>query len=314
MNPLVRTVLATIAYYDAMDYPLTSFEVWRYLSFEDVSAPAQYRTKQSIDTILATLEALVRDKRLLFIGGFYVFPGRVGLVKERRKRTILSIEKLQKMRRSIYLLRWVPFVRMILVTGRLAMKHAQRSSDWDILVVLKKGHIWTGRFLITIATQILGRRRTDAHHADHLCLNYFITTQSMDISLDDRFSAHEYMMARPIFNSINPEKFLRANMWIKRFRPHFDTMVLPSIYGVADSVLMHKIRHIGEFIATALRIEAPLRRWQRSKIMENPKTFMKGSMIIANDNELVFLPRPHSPRVLAIYHERCRQQGLRTCA
>ncbi len=314
MNPLVRTVLATIAYYDAMDYPLTLFEVWRYLSFEDVNAPAQYRVAQSMHAILMMLDALVRDGRLLCVDGFYVLPGRVNLVKERRKRVVISVQKLRMMRRSVRYLRWVPFLRMIFVTGRLAMKHAQNSSDWDVLIVLKKGHIWTGRFLITAITQIFGWRRTDAHHADHLCLNYFITTQSMSISLDDRFSAHEYMMARPIFASINPEKFLRANTWIKRFRPHFDSMMLSSVYRIADSTLMYTLRHIGEVIVTALRIEVPLRRWQRDKIMANPKTFTRGSMIIANDNELVFLPQPHSPRILAAYHERCQQQGLRACA
>ncbi len=314
MNPPSRTILATITYYDAMDYPLTLFEVWRHLSFEDTEAPEQYRKAQTLGEIHKILQMLTRDKSIACKDGFYVLCGREYLVEDRRRRIVLSVDKLHKMRKGVRLLRWVPFVRMVLVTGRLAMKHAQRGSDWDVLIVLKKGHIWTGRFLVTVMTHIFGRRRTDAHHADHLCLNYFITTESLEISLDDRYSAHEYMMARVVFASIKPEKFLRANAWIARFRPHFDAMILKSPYRVQDTVMTHRIRRAGEWICTKINVEKTLRRWQRKKILRNPKTFQKGSMIVANDDELIFLPRPHSPRVLAKYHDRCRQQGLRTCA
>lgn len=314
MNPLTRTVLATIAYYDAMDYPLTLFEVWRYLSFEDVHAPAQYRAGQTIGQINDVLMILIRDERLQCVDGMYVLPERESLVSERRQRMLTSTDKLQRMRRGIRLLRWIPFVRMVFVTGRLAMKHAQENSDWDVLIVLKEERIWTGRFLVTLVTQVFGLRKTDAHHKDHLCLNYFITTGSLSISLDDRYSAHEYMMARPLFASINPEKFLVANTWISRFRPHFDTLVLTSPYHTADTMFAYRVRKVGEWLCNMCGTEKFLRKWQRAKIMKNPKTFQKGSMIIANDNELVFLPHPHSPRVLSAYHERCRQQGLRTCA
>ncbi len=314
MNPLARTILATIAYYDAMDYPLTLLEVWRYLSLEDVNIQPQYRKPQTLGQIDAMLSMLVRDGRLACVDGFYVLPGREKLVPERRRRALISAVKLRTMRRGVRLLRYVPFVRQVWVTGRLAMKHAEKSSDWDVLIVLAKGHIWTGRFLVTLVTQLFGLRRTDAHHADHLCLNYFITTGSLSISLDDRYSAHEYMMARPLFASINPQKFLAANTWIKRFRPHFDTLVLRSPYAVSDTALTHRMRRAGEWLMRTLHTEGILKKWQRTKIMSNPKTFQPGSMIIANDNELVFLPQPHSPRVLAAYHERCRHQGLRTCA
>ena len=30
-SDLAKNILATIAYYDCLDYPLTSFEVWKYL-------------------------------------------------------------------------------------------------------------------------------------------------------------------------------------------------------------------------------------------------------------------------------------------
>ncbi len=314
MNPLVRTILATISYYDAMDYPLTLFEIWRFLSFEDINVPAQYRKERTLKDVQDIVDHLVRDKHIVCTNGFYALIGREHLVRERQRRTILSIDKLYRMRRCVKFLRHVPFVRMVLVTGRLAMKHAEENSDWDVLIVLKRGFIWTGRFFVTVVTHVLGRRRTDAHHADRLCLNYFITTGSLKISLDDRYSAHEYMMARPLFASINPQRFLSANLWIKRFRPHFDTLFVQSPYFIDDTATAYIMRHFCEWCLRVIHIEPLLQKIQYVKIMKNPKTSRENSVIVANDRELIFLPCPHSKRVLAAYHKRCRSLGLRSCA
>lgn len=314
MDPLTRTVLATICYYDALEYALSAFDVWRHLSLEDVNVQPQYRNARTVGEVLIILDTLVRDGRIICANGLYTLPGSTSLIQERQRRNRISTEKLQKMSRAVRLLRYMPFVRMVWVTGRLAMKNAVDTSDWDVLIILKKNHIWTGRFAITILTQIMGLRRTDAHHADHLCLNYWITTESMMISLDDRYSAHEYMTARPLFASINPEAFLHANSWIKKFRPNFDTTILSSPYRVHDTQWTHVVRRSIESILQSISLEHFLKKMQRSKIMHNPKTFQKGSMIIANDDELVFLPSPHSPRVLTAYHQRCQQEGLRACA
>lgn len=313
-HPLTRSVLATVCYYDVLDYPLTAFEVWRFLTYEDPAVAPQYRAVAPLRTVLDALQSLVRDGRLSCCDGFYVLPGRDVLVTRRRRRGTVSVVKLRRMRRAMRVMRLLPFVRQVWVTGRVAMKHAVAGSDWDVLVVLKEGHIWTGRLVVTAVLQLLGLRRTDHHHADHLCLNYWVTTGSMAISLDDRYSAHEYVMARPLWASVDPERFLAANAWISRFRPHFDAVVLPGALRVPDTALSHGIRHAAEACLGSQRLEALARRWQRAKIMANPKTLQKGSMIVANDRELIFLPSPHSPRVTARYHAACAREGLRLCA
>ena len=311
MHPLTRSILATVCYYDVMEYPLTSFEVWRYLTHEDPDGPAQYRNAVALSAVMSVLRDLVRDGRLEITDGFYTLPKRTMLVVQRRRRTLLSVHKLRRMRRAVRILRYLPFMRQVWGTGRVAMKNATADSDWDVLIVLAAGHIWTGRLIVTVVTHLLGLRRTDTHHADHLCLNYWITTDSMAISLDDRYSAHEYMMARPLWASVDPVRFLTANAWIGRYRPHYDTMVLPSPYRVPDTDLAHAWRRMWEYLLGSARLEAWLRNRQRARIMANPKTFRKGSMIVANDHELVFLPSPHSPRVLAAYHALCTREGLR---
>jgi hypothetical protein len=305
-------VLATMCYYDAMNYPLTAFEVWKHLAHEDIDrVRQQYRKGHTVGSILDVLNLLVQDRRLVLRDGFYILPNREQLVTLRLSRNNLSVHKLRKMQSMMRILRFVPFVRQVWVTGRLAMKFAQNGSDLDVLIVLKEKRIWIGRLIVTTVVHLLGWRRHGKYTRDRLCLNYFITTNSLAISLDDRFSAHEYMMARCLFTSISPTQFLIANNWITRFRPHFDALLtLPSSYFIKDIGIAYFVRQAGEWLLNGKWLEQFVRRIQRSKIMRNPNTFKKGSMIVVNDQELIFLPNPHSPQIRHKYQALCQVQGL----
>ncbi len=312
MQPLARFVLSTIAYYDAMDMPLTGFEVWRFLHYDDVHVPAQYRKRYALHEVLSALDALVRDAVIVHVDGMYVLAGREGLVVVRRQRSVRFARVLRRVRRAVSVLRYVPFMRMILLTGRLAAKRATAHSDWDVLIVTAGGRIWWGRLLVMLVATLLGRRKTDRRHADRLCFNHFITDASLTIVLDDRFSAHEYMMARMLFSSIRPSRFFAANMWIQRFRPQYDTWWARPWFFVSDTRLSYGMRSMGERIISALpRLADFVKRCQRRKIMRNPKTYRRGAMIIANDRALIFLPQPHAPRVFAAYQQRATALGLR---
>ena len=48
MNSLEKSVLATIAYYDVLDYPLTGFEVFKYL-INPLHLMAQAGLKQNLE-------------------------------------------------------------------------------------------------------------------------------------------------------------------------------------------------------------------------------------------------------------------------
>ena len=47
-----------------------------------------------------------------------------------------------------------------------------------------------------------------------------------------------------------------------------------------------------------------MRKFQKDKILNNPKTKGLGALIIANDDHLVFLPEPHGPKVFSEYKRR----------
>lgn len=310
-NNLSKRILTTVTYYDVMDYPLTSFEIWKYLTGIK-SAEYQIQTEEEDFSLLNILKELEGDKLKKFISeyrGYYFLKGRQELVEKRIERNKISESKYRILLRVARWLRWVPFVRMVAVTGRMAMKNAARVSDLDLLIVLKRGKIFTGRTLVTALTHILGRRRYGAKIANRVCLNYFITDESLEINLKDIFSASEYSFILPLFGWEVFQKFQRENEWIRGYKENFVPDELANRKLLPDTKWTKAIRKTGEAILDFPIIEKKLKAWQTARIRRDPRTHQKGSLIIASDEALVFLPEPQSPQVFEKFQERLNSLG-----
>jgi len=299
-NNLAKHILSTIAYYDVMDYPMTGFEIWKYLTRINNSQAEQENEIHDLSAVLDELEEDNLKKYIEEFRGFYFLKGRRKLVSQRIKRNKISERKYKIVLRVTRILRFVPFVRMVAVTGRLAMKNAQEKSDLDLLVVLKQGKIFTGRFLVTLVVHFLGKRRHHNKIADRICLNYFITTKSLEIKLKDIYSSSEYSFILPLFGFKVFRKFQSSNKWIRDYKINYATEELANTKLLNDNYLTKLIRRFGEKLLNFDIIENKLKHWQLKRINKNPKTHQSGSLIIANEETLIFLPKPQGP---AIYDE-----------
>lgn len=300
---LEKNILATLAYYDVLDYPMTSFEIHKYFTnFNQQSATGSLQPD-----LLEIINALEGEKLKKFIEeyrGFYFLRGRKDLVEQRLERSKIAESKFKILLKIVRWLRFVPYVRMIAVTGRLAMKNTESGSDLDILVVLASGKIFTGRTLVTLAAHLLGRRRYGEKITNRICLNYFITEKSLEINLKDAFSASEYSFIFPLFGFAVFQKFQEENSWIKKYKPNYRADDIPNLKLLPDTRSAKFFRQIGEKIFSFDFIEDWLKRWQTQRIANDPRTKKAGSMIIANDDMLVFLPEPQSPEVFEKFKER----------
>lgn len=300
---IIKKILATVAYYDVLDYPLTSLEIWKYLIRTDYSGE-DGNSQSSLGEIR---QALRDDKTCRFLEnyrGFYFLKGRKGLVGERLRRNKTAILKFRQLRQVAALLVFVPFVRTIGVTGKLAMKHTRAGSDWDVLIILKSGRIWIGRTLVTLVTHLVGKRRHGNLIRNRVCLNYYITDKSLEIRTKDLFSAHEYSFFFPLFNTPTFKLFQVKNGWIRDFKPNFSPTDVAYVRTLEDNLLAKTIRRAGETLLDFDFIENRLRAWQHRRIMKNPKTHQKESLVDATDEALVFLPEPRGPQVFEKFKER----------
>lgn len=303
-SELSKRIITTIIYYDILDYPLTSFEIWKYLISKKRKEENEKREDQSPCSLSKVVIALDDNDTRRYIEeyrGFYFPKGRRELVAKRLERSKIAEKKYKILERAVFWLRFVPFVRMILVTGRLAMKNTEKKSDLDLLIALKGGHIFTGRFLATGLVHILGMRRYGRKIANRVCLNYFITDQSLEIADQNIFSSSEYYFARPLFGKEVFKKFQAVNDWIETIRANYVIEESFNLKLVEEGVFTRKIRETGEKIYSFPFWEKYFEKWQKNRVARDSRTYLSGSLVSVNKDALVFLPEPQWPRIKELF-------------
>jgi hypothetical protein len=213
-----QNIIATLTYYAVLEYPLTTFEVWKYymayLSHDD-----EPTKKVSLREVATKLHELLREGRVTEVRGMWCLPGAEHLRTQRIHREKVSAAKLRRMRSLVAVLQYVPFVRMVMATGSLALRNGSKKSDWDMFVVLQNGRLFTGRTLLTVFTHSIGKRRHGNKITDRACLNYYCTEAGLTVEPEDWYAAYEYQSMVPLVLT-KPDVFFRANSWMSTFRPN----------------------------------------------------------------------------------------------
>ncbi len=231
LNLLEKAVVATVAYYDVLDYPLTGFEVFKYLinpvrliSVESQFSEIEPVGKISLKDILETLNSRNISFFLEEKNGFYFLKGRKEIIQTRIERQKISDEKWKKAGKIIKWLQIIPYVKMVAVSGSLAMYNAREDSDIDLLIIARHKRIWTVRFLTSLFFQVLGKRRHGAKTADRFCLNHFITDQSLKIDFPSLYNAQTYAHLVVVLENEKGiyNKFQQANNWIRDYLAFYD--------------------------------------------------------------------------------------------
>jgi hypothetical protein len=299
---LQKNILSTVTYYDGMDYPMTSFEIWKYLTA--ISNNNDMTETTSLVDVVNELESDNLKKFIEKFRGFYFLRDRKDLVGKRLAKNKIANQKIRITLNVVKWLRFVPYVRMVAITGSLAMKNTEKSSDLDLLVVLKHGRIFTGRMLVTGVVHFLGKRRYGKKIINRVCLNYFITNKSLEITLKDLFSASEYSFILPVFGWHNFQEFQKANNWIKKYKTNFQLDEVPNLKFLSETFFTYRLRLVGEMLLNFDFVENALKKWQSRRIADDPRTKKEGSMVVANDEMLVFLPEPQGPQIFEKFRRR----------
>lgn len=225
--PLRRAILTTLAYFDVFEFPLTSFEVWKWLWFPKAGEAVSLRS------VLEALDELVEQHTLENRDGFYVFPGRIDLVEQRLKRSVIAEGKFRKARAMARWLRLFPFVRAICVCNSLAYANARPESDIDFFVLVQGGRIWAARFFTTAFLKLLGVRPTPRETRNRFCLSFYLradaaSIETLKLAEEDPYLTYWVTQLVPIYDEGVFEKFWEANAWCRKLLPNaFPTLPAP---------------------------------------------------------------------------------------
>jgi len=141
-----------------------------------------------------------------------------------RKR--ISKRKLEKAKKAARVLSFLPTIKMVAVTGALAMNNANEDSDIDFLMITKKGSLWTTRLFamgLLKVFRIPRRKYGDKITKDKLCLNIWLDESDLAWGKNSRniFTSHEISQIIPLVNKDQAyERFLSKNIWIADFWPN----------------------------------------------------------------------------------------------
>ncbi len=214
MSNLSKVIFRTVAYFSLFDYPLTSFEIWKWLlGAQDKASLFDVRQE------LAKSEFLCA--RLKSHQGFWSLVDQdvEQLVATRHERWLDAVRKYKRLRRATRFLSLIPSVRGIAACNTLAWNHTREGSDVDIFIIVREGSVWTSRLLSVTPFKLL-RMRPGAGKRDPLCFTFFLSDTNLDLSSlrlegSDPYLAYWSRSIVPVFDRDNVfEQFAQANGWL----------------------------------------------------------------------------------------------------
>jgi hypothetical protein len=198
---LPDAVLQTVLYADLFDYALTSAELHHYL-LHFTATPAE------IAAALAASPTLVQSN------GYVTLAQRTHLADLRPERQRTSAPLWRTARHWASVIGALPFVRMVAVTGALAMNNAPAGDDVDFLIVTTPGRVWLARALT------VGVVRVARCFGVGLCPNYVLSSAVLEQQPQNLFIAHDLAQMTPLVGLDVYAQLRAANRWVEKFLPH----------------------------------------------------------------------------------------------
>jgi hypothetical protein len=199
-----EAILQTVLYADIFDYPLTPAEIHFFL----IATPA---------TCEAVVSAVQHSRwlraRLCVTRGFVTVRGRQAIAGVREARRSSSAALWPAARRWAALIGMLPFVRMVAVTGALAVDNAPAGDDIDYLIVTVPGRVWLTRAMA------VGVVRLARLAGVGLCPNYMLASSALSQQRRNLYAAHDLAQMVPLVGHAVYADMRAANRWANDFLP-----------------------------------------------------------------------------------------------
>lgn len=250
------SILSTLVFFDIFDYPLTIFEVWKWV-YQNFQFPisnfqsipnSQFSISRHSCRISEIQDLLENSENLHKIidskNGFYFLRGRGELVARRRDLYRDAEARWKKLRRVANILQYIPNVKMIAACNTLPINDFKPQSDIDVFIIVKKNRIWQTRFFVTTLVSLLGEWRHKKNIAKKICLSFYVTDDALNLEPIakkpyDIYLTYWIALVAPLYkynwNSDESrgqpsafagisdiyQQFLKANSWVKEYLPNF---------------------------------------------------------------------------------------------
>ena len=197
--------LKPLIYFSLFDHPLTEEEVFQYSEIADKN-----RIRKDIDS-------LIENGVINQIDDFLLFEKDQKHINKRltgNKEAIAIMPKAKERAEFIYKF---PFVKGVAISGSLSKGYFDEKSDFDFFVITKAKRVWVTRTLIAFYKRLF---LSNSHK--EFCVNYFVSTETLEIEEKNRFTATEIATVIPLFGKDIFLKFYDKNIWVRDFFPNIN--------------------------------------------------------------------------------------------
>lgn len=196
-------ILRTVVYADLFDHPLTVDEVHRGL----------IGVRASRSAVELRVDRMIPD-HLARKGGYVFLPGRGDLVDRRRRRQARARDLWPAALTHARRIASFPFVRMVAITGSLALDSVDEEADVDLLVVTESGRLWICRALVGLFSRWVARRGVV------LCPNFFLSEGALELEDRNLYTAHELIRMIPVAGGSTYRAMWDRNPWARKLFPN----------------------------------------------------------------------------------------------
>lgn len=212
-SPLDQAILMTLVYANVFGFPMTAREIHHFL----IGCSA---SEEEIECAVVNPSAWL--SQYIEVGTLNQQPiytirqaDNTPVFETRQQRDIASAQLWPKARRYGILLGHLPFVRMVAITGALAMRNAgSPQDDLDYLLVVKQGRVWLARLGAVVLVRVC------KVFGVTLCPNYVLADTALEQNRHDLFMAHELTQMIPLTGQGIYQQMRLLNQWADAMLPN----------------------------------------------------------------------------------------------
>ena len=212
--------LKTILYFSIFKYPITELEI---LNFTNID---------SIESLRKELSFLVKHGIVFKIDNYYLDSNSPEWINRREKGNEMAAKIMPKALQVSKLISKFPFVEGVSLSGSLSKGYFDKDGDIDFFITTKHNRLWISRTLL-----ILYKKLFLFNSRKYFCVNYFMSSEALEISEKNRFTATELVTLLPVYGKNSYEKLLRSNNWIHNYFPNFKPVNCTHVFEVQKGLL-----------------------------------------------------------------------------
>ncbi|MBI2011437.1 hypothetical protein HYS91_01580 [Candidatus Daviesbacteria bacterium] len=295
-----KAILKTLIYSDIFDYPLKAWEIHKWLI-------EKKGTLKQIDKIL---QKLVKKGKVDEDKQYFFLKKRKKIVRLRLQKEKISKKYLKKINLILYFLKLIPTLKLIGISGGLAIGNSGKKDDIDLFIITSSKSVWFSRLLLIFLLNLLGLRRkkgyTRKKAIGKICTNIILDEDNLVQLNKDIYVAHEVLQMRILYQKNNIySRFLAENNWAFKYLPNWITSSGSKYQVLPILDLKKKSSQNRYIIENTLKALETMARWLQIRYMGKPQ----GLERISN-GALYFLPKDYRSSILNAYVRKLKKLSL----